>query len=115
MQRIPVAEVVGELVPGALHGPAFDPPVVALQQADEIEKPAAAHRIVHDVAARPDPVGADVELDARRHLIARNQAAPRNDAGELRPVGAEQASRTRDCTPSAPIASAARAGSPVSN
>ena len=73
----------------ALHGPAFHPPVVALEQTDEIEQRAAAHRIVHDMAAGPDPVGADVHLDAGRHAIARHQHAPGDDAGELRPVGAE--------------------------
>ena len=45
---MPVAEVVGEFVPRALHGPAFHPPIIALKQADQIEQLPAAHRIMHE-------------------------------------------------------------------
>src|SRR5262249_14398995 len=49
----------------------------------------AAHRIMNDVPAGTDPIGAGVELDAGRNALARHEPAPRHNAGELRAVGAE--------------------------
>ena len=88
---VPAAEVVGELVLGALRHPGFDLPVVALDEADEVHDLAAPHRIVQHMAVRPEPVGALHLREMRRQLRHRHQAAPGDAAGELRLVGAEQA------------------------
>ena len=90
---VPAAEVVGELVLGALRHPGFDLPVVALDEADEVHDLAAPHRIVQHVAVRAEPVDALHLPQMRRQLVHRHQAAPRDAAGEIGLVGAEQRRR----------------------
>ena len=87
---VPAAEIVGELVLGALRHPGLDLPVVALDKADEVHDLAAPHRIVQHMAVRPEPVDALHLLQVRRQLLHRHQAAPGHRAGEHRLVGAEQ-------------------------
>ena len=87
--RVPAGEVGRAFLAGAFGGPGFHLPVVALDDADEVEQLAAAQEVVHDVPPRPDPVGPD-RPHPLRQAIRRNDAAPRHEAEELRPVGAEQ-------------------------
>src|SRR6185437_13070625 len=66
----------------AALGPGFHRPVLALEDADEVEQLAAADRIGDDMAAGADPVGADVALHVRRQALHRHQATPGGYAGE---------------------------------
>src|SRR6185437_9427037 len=68
----------------AALGPGFHRPVLALEDADEVEKFAAAHRIGDDMAAGANPVGADIALHAGRQALHRHEAAPGGNAGEER-------------------------------
>ena len=74
-------------VPCAVHE--LDLPIVALDHADEIEQLAAPQRVVDDVAAGADPVGAGKRHAADGQPLARDDAAPGHEAGELGPGGAE--------------------------
>ncbi len=69
----------------------LDLPIVALDEADEVHELAATHRIMQHVPARAEPIRAQHPCDVGGQPFHRNQAAPCHAAGELGPVGSEQA------------------------
>src|ERR1700722_2450480 len=86
---MPAAKIAQHFFGGATHVPAFDGPI-ALAHADEVEQRPGAQRIMHDVAAGPDPVGADAARDRCRHAFHWDDAAPGYDAAEIWLRRAEQ-------------------------
>src|SRR5579862_538093 len=61
----------------------------------DVEKFAAADRIVYDMAVWPHPQRAVLDVNAGRYRISRRHSAPADTAGEARRVGAEQARADR--------------------
>jgi len=86
---VPAREVGRTFLARPFVGPGFDAPVAALDNADEIEQFTAPQEIVDHMAARPDPVDADVAREPRWQLRDRDQSAPGHAAGELRRISAE--------------------------
>jgi len=70
--------------------PIFPGPVGALANADEVEERPGPQRVMHDMAAGADPIGADLARDRRRQTLHLDHAAPGDDAAELRLGGSEQ-------------------------
>src|SRR5262245_36835463 len=87
---VPSGEIGRELLGGAARAPGLDLPVGALQHADEVHDLAGAQRVVHDVSAGTDPVRADHAHHMARQPHHGDDAAPGDDAGELRLVGTEE-------------------------
>src|SRR5579859_169408 len=69
---------------GALLGPGLHRPVLALEDADEVEKLAAADWISDDMTAGSHPIGADVALHVQWQAVHRHQAAPGRNARKER-------------------------------
>src|SRR6185312_7528831 len=72
----------------AAIGPGFMLPIVALDDGDEVEQLAAAHRVVKNMRGWRDPAAMAHQLG--RQLCGGAEAAPRHEAGEARPVCAEE-------------------------
>src|SRR5580658_10175654 len=65
---VPAAKIVQHFLGAAAYVPALDIPL-ALTHADEVEEFSGTQRIMHDVAAGTDPIGADGTRDRHRHTL----------------------------------------------
>jgi hypothetical protein len=55
----------------------------ALDHSDDVQVFSTAHRVVHEMGARPEPEPDHGRIEGRRHQVARQERAPGGGTGEM--------------------------------